>query len=517
MSNSSRTSNAIKNISTGIISQALQMVLGFVSRTIFIKYLAVEYLGVNSLFTNILSMLSLAEMGLGSAFLYALYKPLADKDEIALASIIAFYKKVYQYIGAFIFITGIALLPFLDAIIPQKPAAIVEDIRLIYVLFLFNSASSYFFSYKISILDADQKGSVFALSSMKFLTLQSILQIIVLISTRSFILYLLVQIICNLGSNFYISRIIDKRYPFLLKHKSKKIDDEVKDKIIKNTKATFLVKIGGVLVNGTDNIIINYFVGLAILGKYSNYIMFLSLATSILVIFFNNIKSSITNVLFTENKQVQNEIFSAFNFITFWLYGATSLMIIFLLNDLIVIWIGKFYILSTEIVIVAVINFFMLGMQNTFWIFKSGYGLFRHGRYMVLFTAFFNLLFSFILGSHYGIFGVLLATSIARLVTNFWYDPYIVLKLGLHQNPQLYLFKFAKYLFVLLLSGILIYCATMFLHFQPVLNLIIKSVICFIISNAVIIMFFYKTQEFKKIRSMLNTIFTSIFVRKSKI
>ena len=137
-------------------------------------------------------------------------------------------------------------------------------------------------------------------------------------------------------------------------------------------------------------------------------------------------RQSITNVLFTENKQVQNEIFSAFNFITFWLYGATSLMIIFLLNDLIVIWIGKFYILSTEIVIVAVINFFMLGMQNTFWIFKSGYGLFRHGRYMVLFTAFFNLLFSFILGSHYGIFGVLLATSIARLVTNFWYDPYIV-------------------------------------------------------------------------------------------
>lgn len=514
MSNSSRIVNSTKNISAGMIAQGLQMVLGFVSRTIFIKYLAVEYLGINSLFTNILSMLSLAEMGLGSAFVYALYKPLADKDYITLASIINYYKKMYWYVGTFIFVAGIALIPFLQYIIPQKPSSIVEDIRLIYALFLFNSASTYFFSYKISMLDADQKISVFTLNSIKFLLFQNILQILVLVFFQNFILYLLVQTVSNFLSNYYISKIVDKRYPFLVEHKKEVIDSGLKSKIISNTKSTFLVKIGGILVNSTDNIIINYFVGLAILGKFSNYVMLISMITSMAVLFFSNIKSSITNIIFTEAKEVQINTFQSFNFLTFWVYGLCSVMLFFLLNDFIIFWIGNNYVLEQKIILIAVINFFMLGMQNTFWIFKSGFGFFKYGRYIVLFTALINLILSFLLGYYYGIFGVLLATAIARLCTNFWYDPYVVLKLGLNQNPMLYLSKFFKYIVVLVVSALFIYYITLYINFTPLLNLILKGIICISIVNAVLIITFYKAPEFKKIvllgRYTLNMIISKL-------
>jgi len=499
MSNNSRTANSVKNIMFGFISQAIQMVLGFISRTIFIRYLAVEYLGVNSLFSNILSMLSLAELGVGSAFIFSLYKPLAEKNEVAIATILRFYKKVYTSIGTFIFVAGIILMPFLHQIIPHKPEAITEDIRLIYFIFLFNSASSYFFSYKMALLDADQKSSITTFNSAVFLIIQNIIQIIVLVLTRNFIFYLLVQVVVSLTSNLFISRIVDKRYPFLKAHQEAVIDAEVKHKIISNTKATFLVKIGGLLVNSTDNLIINYFVGLALLGKFSNYLMLIAMGTNFLAIIFANAKSSVANVTVLESKSKQVEIFKAMNFANFWAYGVSSILIVFMVNDFITIWIGKSYTLAMAIPIMLAINFFMVGMQNAFWTFKSVYGFFQYGKYMVLLTALINLIFSFGLGYFYGIFGVLLATAIARLITNFWYDPYIVLKLGLQMNPMTYLNQFLKYVAILVLSGFIIYFISLGLHFSILANSLIRLVLCLVIPNMFIIVFFKNKPEFQKV------------------
>ena len=504
MIESSRTENSVRNISFGMVSQIVQLVLGFITRTIFIKYLAVEYLGINSLFTNIISMLSLAELGVGSAFIYSLYKPLADKNEYAIATILQFYKKVYVAIGIFIFISGLLVIPFLNDIVPAKPVSVTEDIRLLYLIFLFNSASTYFFAYKISLLDADQKSSVSSLNTTVFLLIQNILQILILIFTQNFIFYLLAQLICNLTSNFWISKIVDKRYAFLSKFKKEKVDKVLRNTIVGNAKATFLAKIGGALVNGTDNLIINYFVGLTLLGKFSNYVMLIAIASSFLMIIFANIKSSIANVTIKEDKQKQIELFNVMNFANFWFYGLVAVLIIILINDFILIWIGNEFQLTINIAIMLAINFFMIGMQNAFWTFKTIYGFFEQGKYLILLTATLNLILSFIGGYHYGIFGVLLATAIARLVTNFWYDPYIVLKLGLQVNANKYIYKFIKYIIILIVSTVLIYYGTSFLKFSIITNFIIKLILCLVVTNGLIILVFKNQPEFKKIKELFT-------------
>jgi O-antigen/teichoic acid export membrane protein len=481
------------------------MILGFITRTIFIQYLAVEYLGVNSLFTNILSMLSLAELGIGSAFIYELFKPLANADTVTVATIIRFFRKVYAWVGGFIFVSGLVLLPFLDQLIDGTKTKLDYDIHWIYLIFLFNSASTYFFSYKISLLDADQKSAIATFNSMKFMILQNLLQIFILITTQNFILYLIVQSITGLASNFYISRLVNRRYPYLNDHNSHTIKPELRENIIKNAKATFLIRIGGVLVNGTDNIIINYFVGLTLLGIYSNYVLLVSMISGVLIIIFSNIRSSIANVTVTDSLDKQRSVFTSLNFINFWLYGLCFLWIIFCTDPLIQMWIGHKFIMSQKITLLLAINFFMVGMQTSFWTFKSVYGFFEQGKYMVLLTALLNLVLSFVLGYYYGIFGVLLATAIARLVTNFWYDPYIVITQGLKMVPIDYLKRFTKYVFVIILSSFFVNL----LHWVRlpigIIQFITFGIFSFIIFNFLLYLFFRKSEEFHQVMGLFRT------------
>ncbi len=497
MKDNSRTSNSFRNISSGLVAQAIQMVLGFVSRTVFIKYLSAEYLGISSLFSNILMMLSLAELGIASAFIYELYRPLSEKNYEQTAVILRYFKKAYYTVGITVFLTGLILIPFLDHIIAEKPATITEDIRIIYLFYIISTSSSYFFSYKISMLDADQKISVSTFNSIKFLIGQNIVQILVLIFTHNFLLYLGVQIVSQLFSNIFISRIVDRNYSYLLKYKDIKIQPEVKKNIITNVKATFLTKIGGVLVNGTDNIFISSFVGLALLGKYSNYVMLFGLVSSFLMIIFANIKSSVAHFIINESMEKQREIFQTINFLNFICFGLSSLLIYFCINDFIKLWIGDRYVLPSFIPFMLAVNFFMVGMQNGFWTFKGAYGFFREGKYMVLGTAGINLILSYFMGKEYGIAGVITATAIARLLTNFWYDPYIVLRKGLKQNPLRYLYRFSTYILVLMISSVSVYFIFRMTDLQIWLQIILKIIVISIITLISLFVVLGRSSEFK--------------------
>lgn len=501
----SRTSNSLRNISSGIVAQLIQMILGFVSRTVFIKYLSAEYLGVSSLFSNILMMLSLAELGIASAFIYELYKPLSEKNHEQTAVILRYFKKTYRIVGLAVLVAGLLLLPFLNGIIAEKPATITEDIRLIFLFYIFGSASSYFFSYKISMLDADQRISVSTLNNMKFLIGQNIVQILLLIFTQNFLLYLGVQIVSQFLSNIYISKIVIKQYPFLSKYKDIKLSSKSRENIITNVKATFLTKIGGVLVNATDNIFISMFVGLAVLGKYSNYVMLFGLVSSFLMIIFANIKSSVAHFVINESLERQREMFRMINFMNFVCFGVSSLLIYFCINDFIQIWVGESYVLPSYIPLILAVNFFMVGMQNGFWTFKAAYGYFRYGRYMVLGTALINLLLSYVLGMEFGIVGIITATAIARLITNFWYDPYIVLKKGLKQRPIDYVYRFALYLFILLSVASFIYFLFLHLHVQIWLQIILKILIIIPCTVAMIYLFMGKTAEVQGLSNFLKS------------
>ena len=515
MNTDSRTLNSVRNIITGFAGGLLQNLVGFVCRTIFINYLAAEYWGLNGYFSSILSVLSLTELGVGTAFRYSLYKPLAEKDQKTIATILRLYKKVYMIVGVAVFVLGLCVIPFMDQLLPEKPANIPENLTFIYLFFLFNTASTYFFSYKTALLNADQRNYMTTINYAVFYILQSIIQIIVLILFKNFIYYLAVQLVLQFLSNVSISVIVNRIYPFLSDFKKEKLDPLVKKAIISNAKATFIIRFGGVMVNNTDNIIINYFSGLLLLGYMTNYTLLIGILTTLIAQVFSNISASIAQVNAIESKEKQYEIFNMVNLANFWIYGFCGICIIMLMNDFITLWVGEEYTLPLSISIMLAINFFMVGMQNAIWTFKTTYGFFNEGKYLVLLTAVLNLAFSFALGNWIGLLGILMATAIARLASNFWYDPYIVFKLGLKVNPMIYLKKFLVYLAIIVSAGFLVYLPSQYLEFSTLVNLILKAILCLIIPNALIILFYRNTPEFEKVKQIFASS-TSVILGKLK-
>lgn len=497
-----RTKNSLKNISSGVISQIIYTILGFVSRTIFIQYLAIEYLGINGLFSSILSVLSFAELGMGSAFTYSLYKPLAEKDEAGVAGVLNLYRKAYTIIGLSVLVLGLLLLPFLDQIISEKPTVITESINIIYCIFLFNAASSYFFSYKVSLLNADQRNYITTLNYLAFYVLQNVAQIAVLILFKNFLYYLLVQLVCQFLSNISISILVNKKYPFLADYDKNIINQHVKKEVFSNAKATFVIKFGGILVNSTDNLIINYFSGLASIGLLSNYYLLIGIPGAIISQIFNNVSASVANINALESKEKQYETFGMLNLANFWIYGVSAIAFVVLVKDFIVFWIGNEFTMSLPITIMIAVNFFMVGLQNTIWTFKSTYGFFHEGKYFIIGTAILNLAFSFLLGHFWGVFGILLSTALARALTNFWYDPYIVFKLGLKVDPLIYLKKIVQYIFIICLAGGITFYAATLCIFSAWLNILIKGLLCLVIPNIIIILAYNKSNEYKKVKQL---------------
>lgn len=508
MSNS-RTVNSIKNITTGFVGQFIQVLLGFVNRTIFIKFLSAEYLGINGLFSNILSMLSLAELGVGSAIIYALYKPLAEKDNRKVALLMDFYSKSYKVIGSVIIIIGLAIIPFLNIIIKETPN-IIENLYAIYIVYLFNTAITYFFSYKNSIIVADQKSYIPSLISYIISFIQTILQIIILVITKNFLLYLLVQSTGTFIYNIIISKIANNMYPFLEEKGIGELDKQTKKSLTINIKSLMIVKLSGVLVNNTDNFIISYFSGLSMVGLSSNYTMLIGIINTMLSQIFGGITASIGNLNAKENNKKRVEFFNIINFANFWLFGFSAICIIALSGDVIKIWLGEAYVLPMNVCIILAINFYMVGMQNAVWAYKNTMGLFKYGRYILLFTATINLVLSIILGSKFGVFGIFLATAISRLLTNTWYDPYAVCKYGLKINPIKYLIKYIKYAVTIFISLIITLILCNLVNSSVIIGLVLKVIICLIIPNIIILMFFIRSEELKYFITILSKIFIKI-------
>lgn len=499
----SRTANSIRNIMTGFLGQSIQMVMGFVNRMIFIRCLNAEYLGVNGLFTNILSMLSLAELGIGSAIVYALYKPLAHKDEEKIASLMHFYSKAYCIIGILVAVLGTCIIPFLDFFIAEPPQ-INENLVLIYCIFLFNTASSYFFSYKSSILIADQKNYLVTGINYIIVFFQSLLQIGILFFTRNFILYLVCQSVCGLAYNIIISKVAGKHYPSIRKKEIQPLDQETKKNLFINIKALIIIKISGVLVNSTDNIIISSIKGLAATGLNSNYTMLTTTLNSVLQQIFTGISASVGNLNALESEERKYQFFKIINLLNFWLYGWCTISYIVMANDIVRICFGERYILSMAIVVITALNFYTVGMQSAVWTYKNTMGLFNYGKYLILVTGIINLVLSIILGKRWGLFGILFATLIARLATNIWYDPYAIFKYGFHRSGISY---FRHYIVYLLIGSIGL-GITWFLgnFYQGTGEFVWKLMCCVIIPNLVFAICFYKTEEYRYLMGVVKNI-----------
>lgn len=495
MNEKSRTENSIRNIFTGLFGQGLQVLLSFINRMVFIRCLSADYLGLNGLFTNVLSVLSLAELGIGSAIVYALYKPLAEKDEKKIAAYMNFYARAYKTIGIIVAVAGIIMLPFLKVII-NVPYQIHENIYVLYCISLFNTSITYFFSYKSSLLIADQKNYVVLLCSYCTSFAQTIFQIIILLLTRNYIFYLLAQTACGMIYNVWISRVADKSYPFLVNTKYKLTSGE-KGRLVRDIRALVITKLSSVLVNNTDNILITFFKGLATTGVTSNYTLLVNTLNNLLNQIFNGLTASVGNLNAVETKEKKYFMFKVVNLANFWLFGWATIGFVFLSSIIVELFFGSQYVLEIDIVIIMAVNFYTVGMQNAVWTYRGTLGLFRYGRYLLLVTAALNLILSVVLGQQLGVFGILLATFISRIMTNIWYDPFAVFKYGLHLNPIKYLYIYFKYIGILLFTICIIFgCSKIF---EGDIWLVI---LCVIVPNIVFYITLKKTEEFTYVKNM---------------
>lgn len=498
MEEKSRLQNSFFNFASGIGYRILTLFTAFVVRTVFIRCLNAEYLGINGLYSNILSMLSLAELGFGTAIVYSMYEPLANKNYEKLQQLMRLYKKAYTVIGTVVLLLGLALVPFLDVLIKDKPN--INGLTFYYILFLLNSVVSYwFFAYRNSLLEADQKAHVVTNYNSIFNLIKSVAQIVLLVIFHSFTIYLLIQIICTICQNIVVARKVDKLYPFMRIKSRRNLPRNEKKKIFKDVKALMLTKISHIALNSTDNIIISAFVGLKWVGLLSNFVMISDAITSILCQITSAITASLGNFFAKNDKKAGYGLFLKVEFLNFWLYGFCMIALIILLNPFINLWLGDTYMLSQGAIVWLSINFFVAGFMNTIFTFRSTLGLFTQGQYRPLIVTAINIGLSIGLSYRWGIVGVLAATSISRLCVNLWYDPWLVHKRGFGVSVKPFFVKYIKRCILLLgiVLGMKWISEIVFIGGITFINFIIMLIIVGIIPNMIFVFVFYKKEEFQ--------------------
>lgn len=511
MQNRSRTEYSILNILTGIGGYFLNTIIGFVCRMVFVRCLSADYLGVNGLFTNVLTMLSLAELGVGGAIVYALYKPLAENDEEKIVSLMKLYSKAYRIIGIVIAVIGLALMPFMDLIIQEQPN-ISESIYLLYAINLFNTASSYFFSYRSSLLIAAQRNYIVSGINYVITILQSVLQMIFLLEFRNYLGYLLIQTIGTLTYNVIVSRVAVRQFPFIRTKNVQPLPKNEQKALFSNIRDLMVYKVSGLLVNSTDNILITFFNGLATTGIASNYTLLVSTLNALLSQIFNGLTASIGNHNATEATDKRYQMFSFLNMMNFWIFGWAALGIFFCSSDLVQLCFGEEYVLSWKIPFVMALNFFTVGMMNAVWTYKHTLGLFHYGRFIQFFTGVLNIVFSVLLGTYWGLFGILFATFVARAFTSLWYDPYAVFKYGFEKSPTAYIKRTVKYLVVLLAAALLCQLSFSIIGGSLVSRTLLKILLCSVTTNLVFLAAFCRTAEFEMLKGFIRKIAAKLIV-----
>lgn len=507
---SGRIAKTMHNTAIGIIGQMATYILAFVYRTIFIMVLGSDYLGVQGLFSNILSILSLTELGIGSAVTFSLYKPLAENKQDVIKGIMGYYARIYKVIGITVAGIGISLTPFLNVFIKDSPN--IPYLWMIYLLYLSDSVLSYFFSYKRSIIIADQKSYINTLNINVFIILRTFVQIILLTAYRNFILVLAVQMIFTFLSNITISNKANSMYPYLKEKRKKELDSKIKSDLIKKIRAMAYHQIGTVFVFGTDNLLISTFIGVFWVGIYSNYILIIGIITMIIQQFTQSVVAGIGNLVSTETIKKSKNTFDLLFFINFWIYSFCSICFLTLINPFIVIWIGSEFLFDSWIVVMIVINFYLSGMRQNILAFRNALGLFWYDRYKPIFEAIINIAASIILLNQLGIIGVFIGTSISTIATSFWVEPYIVFKYYFKNGIKKYFQKYIVYTLATILIGFFMHLLSENLFHGTLSSFIILFMMCLIVPNLLLCIIFFRTNEFKNSVSLIKQI---IFVKKT--
>lgn len=507
-----RTRSSIKNVSITFLGAVVTMLLQLINRKVFVHFLASDYLGLNGLFSDILSMLSLSELGIGAAMIFALYKPVAEKDNEKIKSLMQLYKKYYTAIGCFVLIVGVMITPFLKVLIKEMPD--IPFIHLYYIMFVVDSGMSYFYTYKRSLIICNRENYISSMTTMAASVGTRMVQLLVLIFTHNYFLFLLVQIIFTRVENIVISKIADKKYPFLREKNIQTLDKETTDKIKKNIFAMVAHKIGNVVVNGTDNIIVSKILGLTILGIYSNYHMLIVTVNGMINRVFNAVTSNIGNLVVEKSKEEAEGVFYNILFVNYWVYAVCTVCFCCLLQPFIRLWLGAEYLLSNITVWILVFVFYFGGIRCTVLSFRDAAGIFWHDRYKALIESVINIAISIPLTMWLGVTGVKLGTLAALLTTSFWIESRVLFKYYFNKSVKRYLMRQGGYALLTVFMCFVLNQLCLLIDRGNVTTFVVECVICVVIPNVILCIVFFRTKEFRYFARIISKMFCKF--RKGK-
>ncbi len=500
----SRTENVVRTSFAGVLCNVLNLLAGFLYRNVLIKNMSGSYLGVNGLLTNIFNVMSLAELGITTSVTYRFYEPIKNNDVEKVGQLMRFFERVYYIIAFIIFVLGSSLLPFINFFIKDS-SEIPQDvnIRIVYILFMIQTIASYTYSYKFTLLSADQKQYAVSIIMTVINLVKNVVQIIVILIWKDYTISILVGIIITIILNVIISSKVTDKYKPIFEVKSN-LSKEEKMKIYDDTKANLFHKIGATVLYGTDNIVISSFVGLVQTGIYSNYTLIIVSLEGLLNQALGSFTSSIGNARVSLERKQSFVIFKRLLFGNLVISGMCTLCLYFLIDDFIELWVGDKYLLDRVTTNLLCLHFFLDTMRSVVISYTNACGLFVKDRIRPIIQAVINLVCSIILVRKIGIIGVVLGTIISSVFTVFWREPYILYNYEFKESVLDYWKTVVKFVFVLfIIGGVLFGLDKIIVISNGIVNFCFKGLFIVAFYAIFLLVVYGKSEELKYYKGIL--------------
>lgn len=494
-----RTEKSVKNMVYGLVLQLVTVFVGMFNRTVLIQCIGIEALSLNSLFTEVLSMLSLAELGVGAAITFSLYEPLAKGDEKKISQLMNLFAKAYRCVAAAVLVIGLFLTPFIQYLVSEISYPI-SYIRLIFVLFVIQTAASYLFSYMGVLITADQKRYVVTTISIVTKIGTAFFQIVILYITRNYVAYLLCSLAFTLLNNIIVSLMAHRLYPFM--DKRQKLDPAESKKIFSNIKSVFVAKISGTITNSTDNTLISILVGTVYVGLYSNYAVFLNVIKGLLTQFTNAVTASFGNLLICEDGQYSDQVLKRLTYITFVLGATCATGMYCALSLVIEIWLGSDFLIDEFTVLVCVICLFINIIRTPLWTIMDVSGMFKENSFTGVLGSIINLIVSIILGKKLGMAGIFIGTIFTYLVQGVFKVRYLYTR-KLFVAHKSFSLKMLSFMAIALVQCLVAKSICTLVHFANLwITLIVYCFVALIVSIVFDIIPFVMSDEFKYCKTL---------------
>lgn len=500
-----RTKNTVRNLFFGVITKIYNIILPFLMRTALIYILGMQYIGLNSLFTSVLSVLNLAELGVGTAMTFSMYRPIAENDKSKICALMRLYKIYYRIIGAVILSVGLLIIPILPILI-KKDLPPDINLNVIYIINLLATVFTYWlFAYKNCLLYAHQRNDVTDKIGYIINTLKYILQILFLFVLKDYYIYIIISLLMNIISNITTAIVVNKMYPEykavgkLPKEEMKIINRRIRD--------LFTSKIGSVVVDSADTIVISSFLGLTALALYQNYFFILNTIYGFITLITSSSLAGIGNSIIVESSQKNYNDLKKFTFIFSWLSIFSVCCFLCLFQPFIELWVGKDSLLPFGMVIMFSFYFFIREINAVLNVYKDASGIWHKDRYRPLITAIVNLVLNIVMVNFWGLYGILLSTILSMLIVGMPWITYNVFTEIFHCNPLKYILNILFYAIICICCGAVCVLISSAIKFNNlILTIILRLLVCIIIPNAIMFILYRKSLEFKSLVYMLDNI-----------